>query len=177
MVIGASTGGPQALTRLVAELPEDFPVPIAIALHMPVGYTASLAARLDGLSRLSVVEASPGLAFTPGIVVVGRAGKHLKLVADPLRVALDAFPAGKPHHPSVDVLFESAAEVFGARVLAVVLTGMGDDGLEGARALSKRRARRSSPRRGARAWSTGCRAPSPRPASPTLPSRSTEWSR
>jgi two-component system chemotaxis response regulator CheB len=136
LVLGASTGGPQALTRLVAELPEDFPIPIAVALHMPVGYTASLSERLDGHSRLHVVEAYTGLALTPGVVAIGRAGMHLKLAGGSHpQVVLDAMPAATAHHPSVDVLFESAAAAFGARVLAIVLTGMGDDGLKGARLL------------------------------------------
>ncbi len=82
-----------------------------------------------------MVEASPDLALAPGIVVIGRAGQHLKIARNPQRVVLDRSPADKPHFPSVDVLFASAAEAFGSRVLALVLTGMGDDGLAGARVL------------------------------------------
>jgi two-component system chemotaxis response regulator CheB len=137
VVIGASTGGPQALTRLLTELPADFPLPLAIALHMPPGYTEALAARLDRACALSVAEASEGLEMRPGLAVVARAGMHLKLVAgsDTVTARLDVSPITKPHRPSVDVLFETAAAVYGAATLGVVLTGMGDDGLEGARAI------------------------------------------
>jgi two-component system chemotaxis response regulator CheB len=137
VVIGASTGGPQALTRLLTELPADFPLPLAIALHMPPGYTEALAARLDRTCAISVAEASEGLELRPGLAVVARAGMHLKLVAgrDAVTARLDVSPITKPHRPSVDVLFETAAAVYGAGTLGVVLTGMGDDGLEGARAI------------------------------------------
>jgi two-component system chemotaxis response regulator CheB len=137
VVIGASTGGPQALSRLVKALPANFPLPVAIVLHLPPGYTQSFAERLDGEAAVSVVEASPGLVMRPGQVVVARAGLHLKLVGNGTEVhaLLDANPANTPHRPAVDVLFESAANVYGSRVLGVVLTGMGDDGTQGARAI------------------------------------------
>jgi two-component system, chemotaxis family, protein-glutamate methylesterase/glutaminase len=138
IVIGASTGGPQALTQLVRALPANFPVPIAIVLHMPEGYTEAFARRLDADSALTVSEASEGLALRPGVVVVARAGMHLSLVtgSDRALVAeLAVLPLGTPHRPSVDVLFESAARAVGDRVLGVVLTGMGSDGLVGSRAI------------------------------------------
>jgi len=137
VVIGASTGGPQALTRLVAALPGDFPVPIAIVLHLPPGYTEAFARRLDDESALEVLEASEGLELTAGRVVVARAGVHLKLRREGKAVlaVLDAAPTDGLHRPSVDVLFRSAAEVYRAGVLGVVLTGMGDDGLQGSRAI------------------------------------------
>ena len=138
VVIGASTGGPQALGRLLAALPGDFPVPIALVLHIPVEYTAPFAARLDATSALEVLEANEGLALRPGRVVVARGGVHLKLArgdGGALVCRLDATPIGAPHRPAVDVLFESAATLTGARTLGVVLTGMGDDGLAGARAI------------------------------------------
>lgn len=137
VVIGTSTGGPQALTRLLGEIEADFPVPIAIALHMPVGYTEALAARLNGMCALEVIEARDDVVLRPGLVVVARAGMHLKLESrggEP-KVSLDFSPHGKPHRPSVDVLLASAAATFGADVLAVVLTGMGEDGLLGAQAV------------------------------------------
>jgi two-component system chemotaxis response regulator CheB len=133
VVLGASTGGPQALSALLPELPADFPVPIAIALHMPVGYTEALARRLDQLCAIEVVEAHEGIQLLPGRAVVARAGMHLKILPGaPARGHLDIRPLDKPHRPSVDVLLESAATVFGAGALAVVLTGMGDDGSIGA---------------------------------------------
>ena len=137
VVIGASTGGPQALTRLIRALPADMPVPVAVVLHLPPGYTDAFARRIDDEAAVEVMEASEGLELVPGRVLVARAGIHLKLRRDgtAVRAALDTSPANSPHRPSVDCLFASAAEVFGARVLGVVMTGMGDDGLAGARAI------------------------------------------
>ena len=137
VVIGASTGGPQALTRLIKALPASFPVPVALVLHLPAGYTQAFAERLDNESELEVMEAAPGLELKAGRVLVARAGVHLKLFPDGtgLRALLDAQPFGTAHRPSVNVLFESAAQVCGAGVLGVVLTGMGDDGTIGARTI------------------------------------------
>lgn len=137
VVLGTSTGGPQALTRLLAALPADFPVPIAIALHIPAGYTEELAKRLDHVCAIDVTEAYEGLALRPGLAVLARGGMHLKLSRDGslTRARLDVEPRSETHAPSVDVLFESAVEVHGARVLGVVLTGMGSDGLRGAHAI------------------------------------------
>jgi two-component system chemotaxis response regulator CheB len=138
VVIGASTGGPQALTQLLGALPADFSVPIAVVLHMPEGYTEAFARRLDADCALSVSEASEGLALRPGAVVVARAGIHLALAAGAgsgLVAELAVGPLDTPHRPSVDVLFQSAARMLGAGVLGVVLTGMGSDGLAGSRAI------------------------------------------
>jgi two-component system chemotaxis response regulator CheB len=133
-VVGISTGGPQALRQLVPRLARDFPVPIAIVLHMPVGYTEMYARRLDAISALEVREAHEGDALRAGTVLVAPAGQHLTLVREggALRAHLDDLPTGTQHRPSVDVLFRSAAEVLGARVLGVVMTGMGSDGMLGA---------------------------------------------
>ncbi len=137
LVIGASTGGPQALTRLIKALPVSFPLPVALVLHLPVGYTQAFAERLDNESALEVLEAAPGLEVKAGRVVVARAGIHLKIVgeAGSLRALLDPLPMPSAHRPSVNALFESAALACGAGVLGVVLTGMGDDGTAGARAI------------------------------------------
>jgi two-component system chemotaxis response regulator CheB len=137
VLIGTSTGGPQALSRLLAAFPADFPAPIAIVLHIPVGYTEAFAARLDAECALDVVEASEGLLLRPGLAVVALAGMHLYLVSHSghVRAHLDLEPVASIHRPSVNVLFESAARSLGARALGVVLTGMGDDGLVGARAI------------------------------------------
>ena len=134
VVLGISTGGPQALRDLVPRLPRNFPVPIAIVLHMPVGYTEMYARRLDAISRLEVSEAREGDELHAGVVLVAPAGRHLTFVraAHSLRAHLDDRPTTTQHRPSVDVLFRSAAEVLGARVLGVVMTGMGSDGLLGA---------------------------------------------
>jgi two-component system chemotaxis response regulator CheB len=137
VAIGASTGGPQALSRVIKALPANFPVPVAVVVHLPPGYTQSFAERLNGDAAVEVVEASPGVPFIPGRVVIARAGLHLKLArtADAVYAMLDPRPADTPHRPAVDVLFESAAKVYGSGVLGVVLTGMGDDGTRGAHAI------------------------------------------
>ena len=137
LVLGASTGGPQALTRIIKALPRGFPLPAALVLHLPVGYTQPFAERLDRDSDVEVVEAAEGLEMIPGRVLVARAGLHLRLrrAGGTVRAVLDAAPADTPHRPAVDVLFESAAEAYGGRVLAAVLTGMGNDGTRGARAI------------------------------------------
>lgn len=134
VVIGVSTGGPQALRLIIPQLPKDFPVPVAIVLHMPVGYTALYAEKLNEISRLEVLEAREGLEFKPGRVIVAQAGKHLTINKSGKGMYLshlDARPIDTLHRPSVDVLFKSAAETFNKRVLAIVLTGMGSDGREG----------------------------------------------
>jgi two-component system chemotaxis response regulator CheB len=137
VVVGTSTGGPAALTRLMSSLPADFPAPLALALHIPAGYTEALAQRLDTHSALEVVEAADGLELRPGRAVLARAGMHLRVQRDGERAfaRLSLTPHQTPHHPSVDVLFESAAAGWGADAVGVVLTGMGDDGLEGARSI------------------------------------------
>jgi two-component system chemotaxis response regulator CheB len=135
IVLGISTGGPQALRYLVPRLPATFSVPIAIVLHMPVGYTAMYAQRLNEISSLDVVEAREGDVLRPGVVWLAPAGQHLTFArgADALiRAHLDLRPIDTPHRPAVDVLFQSAAAIFGPRVLGVVMTGMGTDGLLGA---------------------------------------------
>jgi two-component system chemotaxis response regulator CheB len=135
VVIGISTGGPQALRLLIPSLPVDFPVPVAIVLHMPLGYTEEYARRLDEASRLMVREAREGERLAPGVVLLARAGQHLTFRREPdgsVVAHLDFHPADTPHRPSVDVLFQSAAAVFGERVLGIVMTGMGSDGQQGA---------------------------------------------
>lgn len=137
IVVGTSTGGPQALTHLLGALPVHFPLPLAIALHIPAGYTYELAQRLDRISALDVVEAESGMPLRPGLAVLAQGGKHLRISSarHGLFVEVDNERAGEPHAPSVDVLFESAAARVGAGVLGVVLTGMGSDGLRGAQAI------------------------------------------
>lgn len=135
VVLGISTGGPQALRALIPRFPPDFPVPIVMVLHMPVGYTELYAKKLDEISRLKVIEAQEGIELKPGLALLAPAGRHLTLVRDrngAVITHLDARPFDTPHRPSVDVLFRSAAEVYGDKVLGVVMTGMGSDGKEGA---------------------------------------------
>jgi two-component system chemotaxis response regulator CheB len=139
IVLGTSTGGPQAITRLIPALPGDLPIPLLVALHIPAGYTEALAARLDAMSALHVVEASDHLDVCPGLVVIARGGTHLELAAsgEPARVSIDPYLGSAQHAPSVDRLFASAAARHGARTLGVVLTGMGNDGLQGAAAIRR----------------------------------------
>lgn len=134
LVIGISTGGPQALKVLIPQLPADCPVPVAMVLHMPIGYTEMYAQKLNDLSALQVVEAKGGERVVPGMAFLAPAGRHLTFTSEAGEVLthLDIKPLDTPHRPSVDVLFHSAADVFGARVLGVVMTGMGSDGREGA---------------------------------------------
>jgi two-component system chemotaxis response regulator CheB len=139
IVIGTSTGGPQALTRLLAALPGDLPVPVAVALHIPPGFTRSLAERLDTVCALTVREAAAGLELRPGLAIIARGGAHLELRQHEAstRVTLDFSLGTHAHAPSVDRLFQSAAKHYGSGVLGVVLTGMGDDGTAGAAAIKR----------------------------------------
>ncbi|HEY1955059.1 MAG TPA: chemotaxis-specific protein-glutamate methyltransferase CheB [Polyangiaceae bacterium] len=140
IVIGTSTGGPQALSVLLRSLPAEIPVPIAIVLHMPTGYTEAFANRLDGDCALEVMEARDGLAMKPGRAIIARAGLHLVLrppdESGCVACALESSPSDSLHRPSVDVLFESATRAYGAGVLGVVLTGMGNDGTRGSLAIA-----------------------------------------
>jgi two-component system, chemotaxis family, protein-glutamate methylesterase/glutaminase len=134
LVLGVSTGGPQALKLLIPQLPADFPVPVAMVLHMPVGYTELYAKKLDQMSQLRVKEAEEGDAIQAGTVYLAPAGRHLSFRKAGMKVLahLDVRPLDTPHRPAVDVLFQSAADVYGERVLGVVMTGMGSDGRDGA---------------------------------------------
>lgn len=134
IVIGISTGGPQALTQILPRFPKDFATPIAIVLHMPVGYTALFASRLNEISELEVIEAAEGDEMRPGRVLLAPSGQHLSFMRlqDGRVVShLDLRPLDTLHRPAADVLFQSAAEVYGSRLLGVVMTGMGNDGTAG----------------------------------------------
>jgi two-component system chemotaxis response regulator CheB len=134
VVIGISTGGPQALRHVIPRFAADFPMPIAVVLHMPVGYTEMYAQRLNDISGLDVVEARDGDLIRPGAMFLAPAGRHLAFARagdGAVHAQLDLRPFDTPHRPAVDVLFRSAAEVYGSRVLGVVMTGMGTDGLVG----------------------------------------------
>lgn len=134
LVLGLSTGGPQALRFLLSRFSANFPVPVAVVVHMPVGYTSPFAEKLNELSALEVKEAVHGLVMQPGRVVLAQAGQHLvfRRRGHQVECALASHPVAHLHRPAVDVLFESAASVYGKGTLAVVLTGMGEDGKIGA---------------------------------------------
>jgi two-component system chemotaxis response regulator CheB len=137
VVIGTSTGGPAALQAIIPRLPPDLPVPVLIVQHMPVGFTRSLAERLDQKSALVVREARDGEPPQPGRALIAPAGRHLKLrrVGGEPRLWLDHEPESALHRPSVDVTMQTAARVYGPGVLGILLTGMGSDGVEGLRAI------------------------------------------
>lgn len=135
VVIGISTGGPQALKQLIPQLPADFPAPVVMVMHMPVGYTEMYARKLDEQSQLEVREAREGDVLRGGVALLAPAGRHLtfrRRAGGEVVAHLDSRPFELPHRPSVDVLFQSAAEVYRQRVLGVVMTGMGSDGKQGA---------------------------------------------
>jgi two-component system, chemotaxis family, protein-glutamate methylesterase/glutaminase len=135
VVLGVSTGGPQALRYLLPQFARDFSVPLVMVLHMPAGYTGPFAEKLAEVSTLTVKEAFEGCPVIAGQALLAPGGQHLSFQRNPggsVRIHLSHKPPGKPHKPSVDVMFQSAAETYGSRVLGVVLTGMGNDGTQGA---------------------------------------------
>lgn len=131
--IGVSTGGPNALATVLSGFARDFPVPILVVQHMPPVFTRLLAERLSDSTPLRVREAVPGGELGAGVVWVARGDHHLVVEKDDTRarLSLNQGPRENSCRPSVDALFRSLAAVFGARTLAVVLTGMGRDGLLG----------------------------------------------
>lgn len=137
LLIGISTGGPEALTRLLPALPASFPLPVVIVQHMPAGFTRALAERLDRLSPLTVREAAGGEAVHPGGVWIAPGGRHLEVrrEGEAVRLALTDAPPENSCRPSADVLLRSAAAAWGRQALALVMTGMGSDGSVGARAI------------------------------------------
>lgn len=137
VAIGSSTGGPNALAELFARFPANLAVPIVIVQHMPAIFTPHLAERLARESALHVQEGGEGMQLRPGQAYVAPGGKHMRVerTEGTTVLRLDESPPVNSCRPSADVLLESVAEAYGARALAVVLTGMGEDGLAGARCL------------------------------------------
>ncbi len=138
VAIGVSTGGPNALMELIPALPADFPVPIVIVQHMPRLFTGILSAQLDSRSALRVREGEFGRQLEPAQVWLAPGDAHMALEqrGDAVLLQLHQGPPENGSRPAVDVLFRSAAEQYGPAVLAVVLTGMGHDGLRGCEAIS-----------------------------------------
>lgn len=137
LVLGASTGGPRALASVLFGLPADFPAGIVIAQHMPPGFTATLAERLDRRAAIAVREARDGDVIEPGVALIGVGGRQLQVERVEGRL-ITRVPSGADrflHRPSADRLFRSVADVLGARAVAAVLTGMGQDGAEGLAAI------------------------------------------
>jgi two-component system chemotaxis response regulator CheB len=142
VVLGSSTGGTQAIESVLLQLPGDAPG-IAIVQHMPERFTAMYAQRLDSLCAMNVREAKDGDRLERGVVLIAPGGRHMQLKknAGQYYVAVADGPPVNRHKPSVDVLFRSAAECAGRDALAIILTGMGDDGARGMKALHDRGAR------------------------------------
>lgn len=143
VAIGVSTGGPAALDIVLPALPANFPLPILVVQHMPELFTRLLAERLNERCPLAVREASEGNPVIPGTIYIARGNWHLEIVgstrsAQPATLRLTQAAPENHCRPAVDVLFRSAAAVYGSGVLAVVLTGMGSDGLESARIVRAR---------------------------------------
>jgi two-component system chemotaxis response regulator CheB len=136
MVIACSTGGPKALAELVPALPAGLGCGIVIVQHMPAGFTGSLAERLDRASKLTVREAKSGDRLTPGVALLAPGGYHLRLTGEGT-VRLTEEPEIGGLRPRADVTISDAASIFGNRLVLTVLTGMGKDGLEGARDVKR----------------------------------------
>jgi two-component system chemotaxis response regulator CheB len=134
VVIGVSTGGPTALGAILPALPADFALPILIVQHMPPLFTRLLAERINATCKLPAEEATQDSPVGPGKILIAPGDFHMKLASNGngIRVVLDQGPRLNSCRPAVDALFTSAAEVYGGAVLAVILTGMGQDGLRGA---------------------------------------------
>jgi two-component system, chemotaxis family, protein-glutamate methylesterase/glutaminase len=139
VAIGISTGGPQALELLLAQLPPDFPGTIVIVQHMPENFTEMFARRLDELCSLRVKEAQSGDVLQAGRVLICPGNRHMKVKRLPMGDVVVLSDDGRVngHRPSADVLFRSVAEEFGSQAVAVIMTGMGDDGAEGLGAVKK----------------------------------------
>ncbi len=136
VAIGTSTGGPVALQRVLTQLPANFPAPIVLIQHMPAAFTKAFAERLDKLCQISVKEAEDGDILRPGLALLAPGGKQMMVDG---RGAVKILPGDERlnYKPCVDITFGSAAKSYGDKVLAVVLTGMGADGREGARLLKQ----------------------------------------
>ena len=136
VAIGTSTGGPVALQRVLTQLPANFPAPIVIVQHMPAAFTNAFAERLNKLCNIDVKQAQEGDVLRPGLALLAPGGKQMMIDT---RGTVRILPGDERlnYKPSADVTFGSAAKVFSDKVLAVVLTGMGADGREGARMLKQ----------------------------------------
>ena len=143
LTMGVSTGGPEALNHLLQALPSNFPVPIVMVQHMPPKFTQSLAESLNRKCSLQVIEASDGTLLESGYVYIAPGGYHMTLLEknSSVVVKINDGPPENSCKPAVDVLFRSVANVFGDNdkgILAIVLTGMGNDGLNGVRTMKRK---------------------------------------
>jgi two-component system chemotaxis response regulator CheB len=140
VAIGTSTGGPVALQQIITALPANFPLPIVLIQHMPAAFTGAFAARLNGLAKIEVKEAADNDILRPGVAYLAPGGKQMLVDGNENQARLRVREDDSPRitfKPSVDITFGTAAKVFNDKVLAIVLTGMGSDGREGARLLKQ----------------------------------------
>ena len=140
VAIGTSTGGPVALQRIITALPADFPLPIVLIQHMPAAFTGAFAQRLNSLAKIEVYEAKDNDVLKPGVAYLAPGGKQMLIEGNEREARLRVKEDDSPRitfKPSVDITFATAAKVYSDKVLAVVLTGMGADGREGARLLKQ----------------------------------------
>lgn len=138
VAIGTSTGGPKALQDVIPKLPKDFPVPVIVVQHMPPAFTAPFAERMNELSGVKVKEAEEGETLKPGVVLVAPGRGHLSVRRGRVGECCVTIDENRPdliYRPSADVMMLSVAEVFPGRALGVILTGMGNDGEKGMRAI------------------------------------------
>ncbi|MFJ5963370.1 chemotaxis response regulator protein-glutamate methylesterase [Bacillus sp. NPDC093026] len=135
--IGTSTGGPRALQRVVTKLPKDIEAPILIVQHMPAGFTASLATRLDHLSQITIKEAEDGDIAKNGVAYIAPGGMNMSLHEQGTSLVIKLSPedTNSRHKPSVNYLFESISNIKGYEKIAVIMTGMGSDGTEGVKKM------------------------------------------
>ena len=140
VAIGISTGGPKALQDILPILPEDIPVPILVVQHMPPGFTAPFAKRLNSLCAVSVCEASHGEAVQPGVVYIAPAGTHMTIERGSSRTVtcLSDKPENQLHVPSVDIMMQSVAGAFHSLAMGIIMTGMGSDGMQGMSAIHRK---------------------------------------
>ncbi|TQV75364.1 chemotaxis response regulator protein-glutamate methylesterase [Aliikangiella marina] len=137
ITIGASTGGPVALQKVLSSLPANYPYPITVTQHMPGTFTGAFATRLNGISQTRIVEAQDNMPLQPGHVYVAPGGKQMVFEGSARSARIRVRPTDPrlQFSPSVDVTFGSASKIFNGEILAIVLTGMGSDGTEGSRLI------------------------------------------
>lgn len=137
VALGVSTGGPQSLQKVIPLLPGDLGVPVIIVQHMPPSFTASLAARLDAVSALTVVEAQGGERLRPNYVYIGKGGSQIGLKSTSAGVTIEIMPGGSQYlyNPCVDIMTGYVSDIYGKDALGVIMTGMGSDGAKGLKKL------------------------------------------
>jgi two-component system chemotaxis response regulator CheB len=141
IVIGVSTGGTEALSKLIPKFPQNFPIPIIIVIHIPKAFTRSLAEELDKKSKLKVKETTDGESLRTGIVFIAHGGNHLEVdrgKGGKTILKHNDAPAISGNKPSVDILFKSVAKIFHSNSIAIILTGMGEDGVKGMSILKEK---------------------------------------